>query len=164
MEMTQASLSFLGNFGFAQIPATHRAGACVRVQSGNTETLKLWERKAYVMREGHFIWPTPKSKQTMTGERAMSPIIKFVAPAELSIPAHPLAPKISDRQNGETSRIFVLEDNTKRTESESRLWKSTEKATESRFLSVEDGLLFFFGFFAGCAVTSCFSQILGLFR
>src|SRR5271166_4319589 len=93
MEMTQASLSFLGNFGFAQIPATHRAGACARVQSGNTETLKLWERKAYVMREGHFIWPTPKSKQTMTGERAMSPIIKFVAPAELSIPAHPLRPK-----------------------------------------------------------------------
>ena len=116
------------------------------------------------MREGHFIWPTPKSKQTMTGESAMSAIIKFVAPAELSIPAQPLAPKISLRQNGETSRISVLEVNTKRTESESRLWKPTAKATESRFLSVEDALLFFFGFFAGCAVTSCFSQILGLFR
>jgi hypothetical protein len=130
----------------------------------NTETLKLWDRKASVMREGHFVWPTPKSKQTMTGERAMSATIKFVPPAELSIPAHPLAPKISVPQNGETSRICVLGVDTKRTESESRLWKFTAKASESRFLSVEDGLLFFFGFFAGCAVASCFSQILGLFR
>jgi len=111
-----------------------------------------------------FIWPTPKSKPTMTGERAMSDIIKFVAPAELSIPAHPLAPKIPDRQNGETSHMFVLRANTKHTESKSRLWKFTAKATKSPFLSVEDGLLFLFGFFAGCAVASNLSQILCLFR
>lgn len=94
----------------------------------------------------------------------MSATIEFVPPAELSIPAHPLAPEISVPQNGETSRIFVLGVNTKRTDTESRLWKFTAKAAESRFLSVEDGLLFFFGFFAGCLVASCFSQIFGLFR
>ena len=93
----------------------------------------------------------------------MSAIIKFVTPAELSIPAHPLAPKISIRQNGGISRIFVREANTKHIESESRLWKFTAEATASQLLRVEDGLLILVGFISGCAIASSLSQILGRF-
>ena len=99
----------------------------------------------------------------VTGESAMSTIIKFVTPAELSIPAHPLASKISIPQNGETSCIFVQGANAKHTEKESRLWKFTAKATASQLLSVEDGVLILVGFISGCAILSSFSQILGLF-
>lgn len=93
----------------------------------------------------------------------MSAIIKFVTPADLSIPAHPVAPDISVRQNGGTSRIFVLGANTEHIESESPLWKFTAEATASQLLSVEDGLLILFGFISGCAIASCFTQIVGLF-
>ena len=93
----------------------------------------------------------------------MSAIIKFITPAEHSIPAHHLAPKVSAHQNRGTSRIFLREANARRTESESRLWKFISKATPSQLLSVEDGLLILFGFISGCVVASIFSQILGLF-
>ena len=93
----------------------------------------------------------------------MSAINKFITPAELSIPAHPVAPKISAHQNRGTSHIFLPEANTRHTESEFSLWKFTVKLTPSQLMSFEDGLLILFGFISGCVVASCFSQILGLF-
>lgn len=93
----------------------------------------------------------------------MSAIIKLITPAKLSIPAHPLAPKVSAQQNRGISRNFLSEANTRHTESEFCLWKFTVKLTPSQLMSFEDGLLILFGFISGFVVASCFSQILGLF-
>lgn len=93
----------------------------------------------------------------------MSAVIKVITSAELSIPAHPLAPKVSTHQNRGISRNFLPEANARHTESEFCLWKFTVKLTPSQLMSFEDGLLILIGFIAGCIFASCFSQILGLF-
>jgi hypothetical protein len=93
----------------------------------------------------------------------MSAIIKFITPAELSIPAHPVAPEVSARQDKGISSNFLPEANTRHTESKFGLWKFTVKLTPSQLMSFEDGLLVLFGFISGCIVTTFFRQILSLF-
>jgi hypothetical protein len=81
--------------------------------------------------------------------------------------AKPLEPEeeIKEQRRVRIGKLSVARSETgneaeKRTESESRLWKSTA----SQLLSVEDCLLILFGFISGFVIASSFSQILGLFR
>ena len=130
----------------------HTAEALALGPNRKTETLKLWDRNASVIREGHFNLANTRSKQTITEEKAMSAIDKFVAPAALLFEP---AKKKSLFANWEPKPIRL----SPICEPEQRLWKLSARAGSPKFAMIELFVLMLCLVVALVGIISCFGEL-----
>ena len=89
----------------------------------------------------------------MTAERAMSVIMKFVAPADLSFRGADKKESLFPNREPKPIRLSPI------SEPEQRLWKLSAQAGSSKFAMIELFLLMLFLVVAFAAISSCFAEL-----